>query len=326
MEYIYLFALLIIVFILAFLYQKLILSRKKPLIKILPLIIFIVTISFFSFINLEKSDNSNILKPIGRFVEKNLKTDKKSAELEKIIQQELQNTDGTYAVAIKNLKTNEYYYYNEERLFDTASLYKLWVMGTVFEELEKGNLSKDKQIGFDAQTINERLNIASESAEITEGFVGNTIEGAISRMITISDNYSAHILYLTVGWSKVGEFLERYNFTNSSTDELQTAALDILSFYEKLYKGEIVSKSASNEMVEILKRQQLNDRIPKYLPKNVETAHKTGELGAVKHDAGIVYSAKGDYIIVLMSETNNQSTAAEIEAKISEKVWGYFNK
>lgn len=283
------------------------------------------TISFLSFLNLEKSDNSNILKPIGRFVEKNLKTDKKSEELEKIIQKELQDAEGTYAVTIKNLKTHEYYYYNEEKLFDTASLYKLWVMATIYNEIEKGNLSLDKEIGFDAQTINERLDIASESAEITEGFVGNTVEGALERMITISDNYSAHILYLTTGWGKVGNFLEKYGFKNSSTDKLQTTAFDIMSFYEKLYDGEIVSKSASDEMIEILKRQQLNDRIPKYLPENVETAHKTGELGAVKHDAGIVYSPKGDYIIVLLSETNNQTTASEIEAKISEKVWEYFN-
>lgn len=325
MEYIYLVILLITVFVLTFLYQKLIFSRKKPFIKILPLIIFIGTISFLSFLNLEKSDNSNILKPIGRFVEKNLKTDKKSEELEKIIQKEIQDTEGTYAVTIKNLKTHEYYYYNEEKLFETASLYKLWVMGAIYEEIEKGNLSLDKEIGFDAQTINERLDIASESAEITESFVGNTVEGALERMITISDNYSAHILYLTTGWGKVGNFLEKYGFKNSSTDKLQTTAFDIMSFYEKLYNGEIVSKSASTEMIEILKRQQLNDRIPKYLPENVETAHKTGELGAVKHDAGIVYSPKGDYIIVLLSETNNQTTASEIEAKISEKVWKYFN-
>jgi len=324
-EYIYLVILLITVFVLTFLYQKLIFSRKKPFIKILPLIIFMATISFLSFLNLEKSDNSNILKPIGRFVEKNLKTDKKSEELEKIIQKELQDAEGTYAVTIKNLKTHEYYYYNEEKLFDTASLYKLWVMATIYNEIEKGNLSLDKEIGFDAQTINERLDIASESAEITEGFVGNTVEGALERMITISDNYSAHILYLTTGWGKVGNFLEKYGFKNSSTDKLQTTAFDIMSFYEKLYDGEIVSKSASDEMIEILKRQQLNDRIPKYLPENVETAHKTGELGAVKHDAGIVYSPKGDYIIVLLSETNNQTTASEIEAKISEKVWEYFN-
>lgn len=275
---------------------------------------------------LNPKDNKNILNPIGEFVEKNVQNEKKpSKELEKIIQTQLAHTNGTYAVAIKNLKTNEYYYYNENQQFTSASLYKLWVMGAVFEEIKKGNLSLDRQIGFEAVTINERLDIASESAEITEGFVGNTVEGALTRMITISDNYAAHILYLTIGWSKVGDFLEKYGLINSSTEKLQTTASDILNFYEKLYNGKIVNKDASDEMLGILKKQELNDRIPKYLPENTIVAHKTGELGAVKHDAGIVYGPNGNYIIVLLSETNNQITAAEIEAKLSEKVYKYFS-
>lgn len=325
MEYIHLFFLLIGVFIIALLYQRLIVSKAKPLVKILPLILFILIIPVFYFLNPSNTNNENILNPVGKFVEKSIQKDKKSAQLEKIITAELENTSGTYAVAIKNLKTNEYYYYNEERLFSTASLYKLWVMGAVYKEIENGNLTRTQNIGYEAGIINERLDIASESAEIIEGFVGNTVEGALNRMITISDNYSAHILYLTIGWGKVGDFLQDYGFTNSSTAELQTTASDILNFYEKLYNGQIVSKSASVEMLEILKKQELNDRIPKYLPEDTVVAHKTGELGTVKHNAGIVYSPTGDYIIVLLSETNNQTTAAETEAKISEKVWEYFN-
>lgn len=319
----YLFFVLSIVFIFALIYQRLITSTAKPIVKIFPLILLMLIPIWFI---LNPKDNKNILNPVGEFVEKNVQTEKKtSKELEKIIQAELEGVTGTYAVAIKNLGTNEYYYYNENRQFQTASLYKLWVMGTVFEEIKKGNLSKDQDIGFEATTINERLGISSDSAEITEGFVRNTVEGALERMITISDNYSAHILYLTIGWSKVGDFLENYKFNNSSTDSMTTTAGDILSFYEKLYRGEIVNKSASNEMLDILKRQQLNDRIPKYLPEETVVAHKTGELGAVKHDAGIVYSQNGNYIIVLLSETNNQITAAEVEAKISEKVFNYFS-
>lgn len=325
MEYLFFIFILFIVFILVFLYQGLIRSKANPIIKILPLSLFLI-IPLWAFFNPKDNKSTNILKPITNFVEENISPSVHSEELEKIIQSELESADEAYGIAIKNLKTNEYYYYNNEREFDTASLYKLWVMGAVYEEIEKGNLSLEQNIGFEASTINERLDLASESAEITEGFVGNTVEGALERMITISDNYSAHILYLTIGWSTVGDFIEKYGFSNSSTDTLTTTPDDILNYFEKLYKGEIVSQNASSEMMEILKRQQLNDRIPKYIPENIKTAHKTGELGAVKHDAGIVFNPKGDYIIVLMSKTGSQVAAAEIEAKISEKVWNYFNK
>lgn len=326
MEYIYLFFLSIVIFILAFLYQRLLVSNAKTFTKILPIFIFILIVAISSFLNPRTAVKENILNPVGEVVKSQAEPDIKSEELEKIIQSELEDTNGTYAVAIKNLKTDEYYYYNENREFDSASLYKLWVMGAVFKEIEKGNLSLDQNIGFDATTINERLDIASESAEISEGFVGNTVGGAIDRMITVSDNYSAHILYLTIGWSKVGDFIEEYNLSNSSTDTMTTTALDTANYFEKLYRGEIVNQNYSNQMIEILKKQELSDRIPKYLPEETIVAHKTGELGAVKHNAGIVYSPTGDYIIVLMSETDSQTTAAETEAKISEKVWDYFKK
>jgi len=285
----------------------------------------LLLISFPVSLFFNRSESNTILKPLGDLIEETVESGSESSELEEIIQEELQNAEGKYAISIKNLKTNESYFYNEHEIFETASLYKLWVMGAIFEEIEKGNLTLQQNIGFEADIINKRLGIATESAEITEGFIGNTVEGALDRMITVSDNYSAHILYLTIGWNKVGEFLSKYSLDNSSIDSVTSTANDVLKYYELLYKGEIVSKNASREMLMILKRQQLNDRIPKYLPKNIEIAHKTGELGTIKHDAGIIYSPYGDYVLVLLSQTNNQTTAAEIEAKISEKVYEYFS-
>ena len=58
----------------------------------------------------------------------------------------------------------------------------------------------------------------------------------------------------------------RNNIVHSGAGELTYEIREIVSIaekFEKLYNGEIVSKSASNEMLEILKKQELNDRIPK---------------------------------------------------------------
>lgn len=43
-------------------------------------------------------------------------------------------------------------------------------------------------------------------------------------------------------------------------------------------------------------KQKINDRIPKFLPKEVVVAHKTGDMDYFEHDVGIVYTPKGDYI------------------------------
>jgi beta-lactamase class A len=80
-------------------------------------------------------------------------------------------------------------------------------------------------------------------------------------------------------------------------------------------------------MIDLLKRQRLNSKIPKYLPSEIQIAHKTGELFEASHDAGIVYSPNGDYIIVILSESDEASRplANERLAQVSKEVYNYFN-
>src|SRR3990167_8557390 len=116
-------------------------------------------------------------------------------------------------------------------------------------------------------------------------------------MTTISHNYAALLLTSKLQTAQVKEFIKNNGFENTNfTAPTTTTPGDIALFYQKLYKKELVSTSASSEMIELLKRQELNDRIPKYLPQETKIAHKTGELGGVKHDAGIIFADSGDYI------------------------------
>jgi beta-lactamase class A len=78
-------------------------------------------------------------------------------------------------------------------------------------------------------------------------------------------------------------------------------------------------------MIDLLKKQALNDRLPKYLDSDIEVAHKTGELFGAKHDAGIVYAKTGDYVIVVLSDTKDYDKAAENIARYSEEIYNYFN-
>jgi beta-lactamase class A len=150
-----------------------------------------------------------------------------------------------------------------------------------------------------------------------------TVGQALNQMIEVSDNYAALLLVRKIGARNIDVFLRQQGFTESGFGSPPTtSAKDVASYMEKLYKGEFVGSEA---MIELLKKQKINDRIPKYLP-NVDVAHKTGELDGAKHDAGIVFSKYGDYIIVVMSQTDNESVAAGNEALFSKDVFNYFQK
>jgi len=200
-------------------------------------------------------------------------------------------------------------------------------MAAVFEKIKDGKLKEDDVLSANISDLNDKFNIATEDAELTEGNIEETVKEAIDKMIVISDNYSALLLVSKIRNSSLTDFLSSYRLNNSHVGSPpETTAKDIGLFYEKLYKKELVSEAVSNQMLEILKRQSLNDRIPKYLPENIKVAHKTGELEGAKHDAGIVFNVKGDYIIVVLSNGENPLLTAEKIALFSEKIFEYFNK
>src|SRR5687767_7091387 len=58
-----------------------------------------------------------------------------SQTLKEIIEKELEGTKGSYSIAVKHLKTGEVYYKDEHKKYDTGSLYKLWVMGAVYQQI-----------------------------------------------------------------------------------------------------------------------------------------------------------------------------------------------
>lgn len=77
-------------------------------------------------------------------------------------------------------------------------------------------------------------------------------------------------------------------------------------------------------MMALLKNQKKNIKLSKYLPQDTVVAHKTGELGGLSHDGGIVFTKKGDYIIVVLSQTASSLSADEKIADISKAVYNYF--
>jgi|GEM_PF-1707428 beta-lactamase class A len=255
----------------------------------------------------------------------------KAEPLKIVIDEALKRTKGTYGIVILNLKTGESFTFNETKSFEVGSLYKLWIMALIFKDIQEGKLSADESITGDIADLNRKFNIASDSAEFKNGTMSFTIKSALNQMITISHNYAALMLTEKVKVSRVKQWLAENGFNDSSVrteghSSPVSTPKDIARFYEKLYKGELGDTQSTQKMLELLKNQKLADGLPKNLPAEVKIANKTGEVGWFKHDSGIVFSEKGDYIIVVMSESNSPGGAQEKIALISKAVYDYFSK
>jgi beta-lactamase class A len=257
--------------------------------------------------------------------------DFRNTPLEHAVSQALLDTQGSYAVVIINKKTGEVYMRNEHKEYQAASLYKLWVMVVVFQQIEQGKLLENASLKADIPVLNKKFLIGSESAELTEGMLDFTIASALRQMITISHNYAALALTEKIRLSTVATFLSENGFHESHVSRGDqppiTTASDTALFFTKLMNGELANEENTAKMIDLLKAQRLNNKLPRYLPKETVMAHKTGELGLFSHDAGIVYLPDGNhYVIAVFSETLYPSAAEERISQISQNVYEYFNK
>lgn len=253
----------------------------------------------------------------------------KNQSLKDTVESSLVDAKGTYGIVIKNFKTGQSYYLSEHKSFEAGSLYKLWIMATVYNQILSGKLTGDLELNEDIADLNNEFNIDPTEAELTDGVINFTVKSALTQMITISHNYAALALTKKIKLSSVATFMKENGFNESSVgtngDVPKSTPSDIALFYEKLYQQKLGSEQYTAEMINLLKSQQLNDGLPKYLG-GVAVAHKTGNIGWFKHDAGIVYPEKGDYIIVVMSESDSPTEAQERIALISKAVFDYFSR
>ncbi|OGD86295.1 hypothetical protein A2164_03245 [Candidatus Curtissbacteria bacterium RBG_13_35_7] len=253
----------------------------------------------------------------------------KKAEIDSLILTSVQNLPGRYGIFIKDLKANQTFEYKSNESFGSASIYKLAVMYKTYDSIEKGDLTKDSVLSAEKITLDRLIAGQNQNENQPENLetsksVTLTVENALNAMITISDNYSALLLAGKLGWANIDQFLKLqsipdFNLVGNNSPNITAFAVGNL--LERIYLGTAINSQYSQEMKDFLFAQQINDRIPRYLPKDIKVGHKTGELESIRNDAGIVLGKKSDYIFVFLSETPKPEDAIENIALLSSKFY-----
>jgi len=221
-------------------------------------------------------------------------------------------------VAVKDLGSGRGAVLDGDRELPAASLYKLPILFAVFEA---------------GLNMGEALPITDEAREYDSGTlelgVGETltVAEALERMVTISDNTAAVMLGSRAGGGRVNADIAALGMdsTHYSLERMTTSAADMLHFLDLLAHGKMVSPAASADMVHLLLRQRVKDRLPRLLPAGVEVAHKTGNLPGTVNDVGIIYGPTSTFAIAaLVSDTTDESGAATGIAQAALAAYTYF--
>ncbi|HET9211790.1 MAG TPA: serine hydrolase [Thermoanaerobaculia bacterium] len=251
---------------------------------------------------------------------------------------------GTVAVFYHNLGTGATYARNEGETFHAASTMKIPLMMALFQAVDNGELRLDQPIPVrnQFQSLVDGSSFALDPKEDGDPdlyqAVGSTrpLEELIRRMITRSSNLATNLLIEKIGASRAQDLVRglgayRTILLRGVEDEKAyraglnnvTAAEDLAVALNAIAQGTGFKPASSQKMIEFLKAQEFNEKIPAGLPPGTPVAHKTGDITGFHHDAAIVYPpGEKPYILVVMTQGyEDEKDANRVIAGISQVVW-----
>jgi beta-lactamase class A len=269
-------------------------------------------------------------------------------KLQSDIEVQIQAIEGDIAVAFIDLSNEQNsILINVDEEFHAASTMKVPVMIELYKQQNQGLISLSDSIIL----VNEfksivdgspyKMDIGDDSDDVIYSKIGTkqTLYDLMVPMITVSSNLATNVLIGIVDAKKTTQTMrdlgaKKINVLRGVEDikayeqglSNSTTARDLMVIMKAIANSTAGTKADCEAMLSILKDQQWNDMIPKYLPDNVEVAHKTGSITGVHHDAAIVYPPNGkDYVLVLLSKNlKDFDEGTDKLAKISERIFSYM--
>ncbi len=231
------------------------------------------------------------------------------------VEQILSSQTGRWGVAIHDRTTNERLFINEQLLFSAASIIKIPIMMEAYRQADFKKISLEKEMVLKEEDIVGGCGVLQGMHRGLE----LSIRDIIVLMITVSDNTATNMMIDLLGIESINQMMRNLGVENSilrrklMMPELarqgirnELSAKDVVLLLDQLADGTFVSKEVCDDMLSILKLQQLNHKIPLLLPEDVSIAHKTGEDTGITHNAGIiVYHEKSLSMCVLSEDVSD---------------------
>ena len=250
-----------------------------------------------------------------------------NSALDQQIRRKINGFQGKVTLYAVNLDTGASYGISPNDPVRTASTIKLPIMVECFFEAEQGKLNWTEPLKV---TANEKVSGTGVVQELSDGDE-LPIRDLMDLMIVVSDNTATNLILNRVPGNAVNSRMAKLGFsqtrvmrkilgdgndlkpqpsgitTEGSKPENKkwgigrSSPREMVGILERLYRGELVSKTASDEMLAVLKRQRDHNGIGRDM-EDVTIANKSGALDHLRSDAGIIYSKRGPIAMAITVE------------------------
>lgn len=209
-----------------------------------------------------------------------------------------------------------------------ASTVKVFAAMYAFDQAARGKISLDQSVTIDAKNVAASQSDPSGYPPLEEGDTVSVYR-LVDQMITQSDNTAFNTLLDLLDRQEIDTYIHDLGLTSSSigsklnlSDAQQSYEYSVPGYGDNITTASDYAKAfilikggripGSSSLFDILSRQKLNSMIPAYLPKDVQIAHKTGELDPYYHDGGIIVDPNRKYVLSVFSDLGDPSVIAHL--------------
>jgi len=241
---------------------------------------------------------------------------------------------GRWGIVIINQSNGDKLEINPDMVFPSASMIKVPIMYEVMTQVAAGIIDLNASYVVRSDVCVGGAGILQElRPDITM-----TVRELVTLMIVLSDNTATNILIDLVGMGAVNATMTDLGLKSTvlrrqmmdfdaarAGKENDTSASDIALLFEIIESRLQLPREYSTLMLDILKRQQVRDKLPFYLPEETVLANKTGTLAGVEHDGGILFLPSGSYIIsILTADLELNYQGLQLVASIGKMIYDHF--
>lgn len=224
--------------------------------------------------------------------------------------------------------TGNYLDLNGELSLPAASTIKVPILAAFLQAVDAGNVQLDEPLTLKPEFI------ATGSGDLQFRNPGTryTALEVATKMITISDNTATNMLIDRLGGAVIlNQQFRSWGLTgtqiNSILPDLQgtntTTPRDLVHLMARINQGNLLSLRSRDQMLNIMRRTVNNSLIPVGVGEGAIVAHKTGDIGTLLGDTGLVDAINGkQYIVtILVKRPFNDPEAQDLIQQISQLIY-----
>ncbi len=231
----------------------------------------------------------------------------------------LKDKKGEFNVCYTDLITEDSFGIHPDTVLTGASMNKLPVVGYLYF------LAGKKEIDLQETVVIQKSDIQDYGTGVVryeEPGKTYTLQYLAQLALQKSDNTAAHVLNIRLGEDNIQAFAFNLGMSATNMVENDTSCRDIQTFFKKLFANKIAPEALTKEMMGYMENTDFEDRLPRFLPRNLHVYHKTGDGVNFIHDGGIISNGNTPFILVVTSSNLTDEEEAKVTiGKIAEKIF-----